>query len=375
MALSAASAAQALDQGGRPPPVLERGVLRWLRTNLFASWWHAGLTLLGLYVLVAVLPPFWTWAVAGASFAPGQAGAEACARAAGACWSVIAEKHRVMLFGLYPYEQHWRPLVAMLLWCALVLASCVPSMWRPSVLAPLWLAGGAACLALMGGGVAGLAPVANSDWGGLPLTILLFTGTVLIGLPLAALMALGRRSELPAISGIMTALIELTRGVPLVTVLFVAAVLFPLFMPAGVNFDKLLRAQIGMAIFFACYEAEVIRGGLQAIPRGQIEAATSLGLGYWRRTVLIVLPQALRIAIPGIMNHIIAAFKNTSLVIIIGLLDFLNATKASLVDPPWQRYATEAYLFLAVVYFLVCWAMSQYSQWLERRLADGRPAG
>jgi general L-amino acid transport system permease protein len=189
---------------------------------------------------------------------------------------------------------------------------------------------------------------------------------------LAVLLALGRRSHLPGIKSICVVFIESLRGVPLITILFVAVNVFPLFLPEGLEFDKLLRVMAGMAIFFACYQAEVIRGGLQAVPRGQIEAAEALGLSYWQLMRRIVLPQALRICLPGLVNHIIAAFKNTSFVLIIGLFDILTATTAVMEDPVWRIFFVEAYLFVALIYFVFCFALSKYSQLVERWLGEGR---
>jgi len=209
-------------------------------------------------------------------------------------------------------------------------------------------------------------------WGGLPLTLFIFVGTIMGGMPLAVLLALGRQSQMPIIQKLSAGYIETIRGIPLVNILFAAALMFPLFMPEGVNFDKLLRAQVGMIMFFAAYTAESVRGGLQAIPRGQYEAADSLGVSYWDRTFKIVLPQALRIVIPPIVNDIIRAFKNTSVLVIIGVLDLLGGTMAALEDPAWTRYYVEAYLFIAMLYFVFCFSMSRYSQRLETELKSGR---
>jgi general L-amino acid transport system permease protein len=186
------------------------------------------------------------------------------------------------------------------------------------------------------------------------------------------LLALGRRSELPAVRAVCVAIIEVVRGVPLITVLFMMSLMLPLFLPGEITIDKLLRAQIGMIVFFAAYAAEIVRGGLQAIPRGQYEAAHAIGLGYWRRTRRIILPQALRIVIPALMNDIIRAFKNTTFVSIVGLFDVLGATSAALEDPQWVLYAPEAYLFIFVLYFVFCFSMSKYSESVERRLSAGR---
>ena len=225
---------------------------------------------------------------------------------------------------------------------------------------------------LMSGGVFGLRYVPSEYWSGLPLTLILAVVGMLFAFPFAILLALGRRSTLPAVRVVSVAYIELVRGVPLITVLFMASVMLPLFLPEGVTIDKLLRAQVAFILFAAAYLAEVVRGGLQAIPKGQIEAADALGLGYWRRTRLIVLPQALAMVIPPLVNNFIGAFKNTSLVLIIGLFDLLNTANTALTDSNWQGFASETYVFVAAIYFCFCFFMSRYSQRLERTLNRGR---
>ncbi|MEX2642632.1 MAG: amino acid ABC transporter permease [Acetobacterales bacterium] len=353
-----------------PPPIEKIGALRWARQNLFNGWLNSLLTLVAAAGLFYALPPLIEWALLDAVWV--AASDEACRQATGACWAVVPQKHRPMLFGVYPYDEHWRLIVALLIYVVAICVTLVPRFFRRGIVLPLWIFALTGIGLMLWGGVFGLTYVDTSQWGGLPLTMVLFTGTVVLGMPISVLLALGRRSSLPAVKTVCVTFIESIRGVPLVTILFVSAVVFPLFLPDGVDINKLFRAMVGMAIFFACYQAEVIRGGLQAIPRGQYEAAEALGLGYWHMTRKIILPQALRICLPGIMNHIIAAFKNTSLVLIIGLFDILTATSAVLQDPLWSRFFVEAYLFVALVYFVFCFALSKYSQGLERRLSEGR---
>lgn len=353
-----------------PPPSEKIGVLRWLRRNLFNSPLNSALT-----VVAAALLAYWGWSFIQWGILDAvwyTTDNNVCRQAEGACWAVIAEKHRPMLFGVYPYEEHWRLIVALVVYLATVTATLTPACWKRSILIPLWTVSLAVIATMLWGGVFGLSYVDSGQWGGLPLTMVLFTGTVVVGFPIAIVLALGRRSRLPAVKAICVTLIESMRGVPLITILFVAANVFPLFLPEGMEIDKLLRVVVGMAIFFACYQAEVIRGGLQAIPRGQYEAAEALGLGYWRMTYKIILPQALRICLPGIVNHIIAALKNTSFVLIIGLFDILTATTAVMLDPLWRRFFVEAYLFVAAVYFVFCFALSKYSQKVEQWLSEGR---
>lgn len=354
-----------------PPPPTERvPVLRWLKLNLFNSWTNSALTILIAVALWNWIPAFVQWGILDAVWYTKDH--NVCREAAGACWAVVGEKHRPMLFGVYPYEEHWRLVLALVAYIGTIAITMWPRSWHLRILVPLWVTTLVVVLVLLWGGVLGLAEVDSSQWGGLPLTMVLFTGTVVMGLPVAVLLALGRRSDLPAVKSVCVVFIECLRGVPLITILFVAVNVFPLFLPPGLEFDKLVRVMVGMAIFFACYQAEVIRGGLQAIPRGQLEAAESLGLGYWHTTIRIILPQALRICLPGIVNHVIAAFKNTSFVLIIGLFDILTATTAVMQDPLWRRFVVEAYLFVALVYFCFCFALSKYSQQVERWLSEGR---
>jgi general L-amino acid transport system permease protein len=353
-----------------PPPSEKIGALRWLKQNLFSSPLNSALSVLAIGLVAYWSAGFIKWGILDAVwYTPDH---NVCRQAAGACWAVVAEKHRPMLFGVYPYEEHWRLVVALVVYLSTFTATLTPYCWQRRILIPLWTVSLTVIGVMLWGGVFGLTFVDSSQWGGLPLTMVLFSGTVVIGFPVAVLLALGRRSELPAVKAICVTLIESMRGVPLITILFVAVNVFPLFLPDGMEFNKMLRVVVGMAIFFACYVAEVIRGGLQAIPRGQYEAAEALGLGYWRMTYRIILPQALRICLPGIVNHIIAALKNTSYVLIIGLFDILTATTAVMQDPLWRRFFVEAYLFVAAVYFIFCFALSKYSQKVEQWLNEGR---
>jgi len=354
--------------GLSPPPRATVGPLAWARENLFGGVWNTLLTILCAWLLWQALPPLISWALIHPVWSGGDP--QLCRAAEGACWAFVAEKHRFVLFGLYPFDEHWRPLLATAIFITALVVSCQPTFWHPW-LAALWVGVLAVSGTLMWGGVFGLTFVENARWGGIPLTLILAVVGVVVSFPLAILLALGRRSTLPAIRWICIGFIELIRGVPLISVLFMAAVMFPLFLPEGVTIDKLLRAQVGIIIFTAAYLAEAIRGGLQAIPRGQYEAADALALGYWRKTLLIILPQALKLAIPPIVNQLISMFKDTSLVIIIGLFDLLSTSKAALTDPPWRKFYVESYLFAALIYWGFCFFMSRYSQFLERRLETG----
>jgi general L-amino acid transport system permease protein len=325
--------------------------------------WNALVSALLGIVLLKLGFDFVQWAFVHAVWRPD---AQACRAAEGACWGFIADKHRFILFGTYPFAEHWRPAVATVLLLGLWGVSAMRRFWR-ALLLPIWGVGLALIGVLMWGGVFGLPFVENERWGGLILTLLLTTFGLAIAFPLSILLALGRRSEMPVIRALCVGYIELVRGVPLISLLFMASVMLPLFLPEGLTIDKLLRAQLALILFAAAYLAEVVRGGLQAIPRGQYEAANAMGLTYWQSTRSVVLPQALRIAVPPLVNTFIGFFKDTSLVLIIGLFDLLSTIKVSLNDPAWTGSGVEAYLFAALVYFVFCTAMSMYSRQFERK--------
>ncbi len=354
----------------RPAPVRTEGVVGWIRVNLFSDWQTSLATLLLGALLLWIVPNFLNWALVTAYWQPN---ANACrAEGVGACWGVVTEKHRFIIFGRYPFEEQWRPLVATLLMLGLLVASCMRYFWKPW-LAILWVVVLAAFFALMYGNVAGLSKVETDRWGGLPLTIMLSSLSMVMAFPIALLVALGRRSELPAIRTFCTIYVELVRGVPLISVLFMASFMFPLFMPVGLTIDVLIRVLVGITLFAAAYLAEVIRGGLQAIPKGQIEAAASLGLSYWQTQRKIVLPQALAMVVPGIMNNFISLFKDTSLVTIVSLYELTGALGLALnSDANWRPYKIEGYIFIALIYFAFCFAMSRYSLWVEKQVNKGK---
>ena len=353
----------------RPPPHSELGAMAWVRRGFFDGPWNSALTVLTVLVLILVVPPLVDWSVI---YAVAGADNEACrdVYGIGACWGVVAEKGRLILFGRYPFDEQWRPLLASALVVVLLVASCLRSFWRPA-LALAWLAVFGAFYVLMRGGYLGLTPVETARWGGLPLTLLLSSVSLVIAFPLAVLLALGRQSHLPAIRTLCVLFVEVVRGVPLISVLFMASFILPLFMPQGNTIDVLVRVLIGMTLFSAAYLAEVVRGGLQAVPKGQVEAAQSLGLGYWQTQRLIVLPQALRLVVPAIVNTFIGAFKDTSLVTIVSLYDLTGAVQLALGDADWRKFFLEGQLFVAGVYLVACLAMSQYSRWVERQLYTG----
>jgi len=353
----------------RAPPVATEGVLPWLRRNLFSDWKNALGTLVIAALLAVFVPRLFDWAVVNAVARPDNAACRAIGHA-GACWGVVAEKYRLILFGRYPYAEQWRPLLATTLMIVLLAASCYRPFWKQWLIA-LWVVVAAAFFVLMRGGVLGLTPVETARWGGFPLTMMLSTIGLGTAFPLSILVALGRRSRMPGIRTLCVLYVELIRGVPLISVLFMASFMFPLFMPAGMTIDVLLRVQVGITLFSAAYLAEVVRGGLQAVPRGQVEAAASLGLTYWQTTRKIVLPQALRIVVPAIMNTFIGTFKDTSLVTIVSLYDLTGALQLALGDSDWRKFFLEGQLFVAAIYFVCCFAMSRYSRWVERHLNTG----
>lgn len=354
-----------------PPALAGLRPWRWLRANLLGSRRSALLTALLAAAVVVLCAKLVDWAIIEAVWVapPGDSAACRAVRGEGACWAMIAEKHRFILFATYPYDEQWRAAASCGIIVALYVVSAIRRFWTRHLVL-YWIGGLTAVAVLMWGGVVGLPFVGQESWGGLPVTLLLATIGIATALPIGVLLALGRQAHgLPVIRTLSVAYIELIRGVPLVSLLFMASFLFPLFLPAGVSVDKFLRAQVAFTMFAAAYMAEVVRGGLQGIPRGQVEAAAALGLGYWRTQGLVVLPQALRSVIPALVNTAIAMLKNTSLVLIIGLFDLLTAGKAAIVDPMWQAFGLEMFVAVSLVYFVICFALSKYSQRLEARLS------
>lgn len=357
------------------PPRPPGGPLAWMTRNLFSNWLSGMVTVVLVLLLGYAGVSLLRWAVVDAVWSvPGNTiedTARCRAAEAGACWAIVREKYRFILFGLYPHAEQWRPALAIALLVGLFLASTNPRWWGRSIFV-IWLTGLSAVYALMAGGVFGLMPVPEDRWGGLPVTLVLASVGIALAFPLAILVALGRLSSNPTLRFVCHVYVELIRGLPLISVLFMASVLLPLFLPDGITISKLLRAQAAIIVFIAAYLSELIRAGLQSIDPGQKEAAAALGLGYWQQTFLIQLPQALTIALPTIVSLCIGLFKSTSLVMTIGIFDLLNAAKSAAAEPAWQGFGTEAYLFAAAIYFVFCLAMSRYGQHTERRLRRGR---
>ncbi|WP_299725728.1 amino acid ABC transporter permease [uncultured Endozoicomonas sp.] len=353
----------------REPPKMAVGTIAWLRGNLFTGPLGTAAILLIIYGLILTVPPLVQWLFLDATWF--GASSEACDRE-GACWAFITARLDQFIYGFYPSEEYWRPNLFFAQLAVLVgWLSIKSTPWKKWVLGYSLVIMPVVSWFLLYGDIFGLAKVDTHQWGGLMLTLLLALCGMIASLPFGVLLALGRRSDMPVIRSLCTAYIELWRGVPLITVLFMASVMLPLFMPVEVSFDKLLRAMIGIIMFQSAYMAEVVRGGLQAIPKGQFEAFDSLGLSYWQGMIMIVLPQAMRLVIPGVVNTFIALFKDTSLVLVIGLFDLLAIIQAGLNDPKWLGNSIEGYLFAGFVFWIFCFGMSKYSQRLEQQLHQG----
>ncbi len=366
----------------QPPPTGEATAMSLVRARLFDRPSNVALTVVSAVVAALLVWPtirflFIDAVWHGASRVdclPETVGHEV-----GACWPFIAAKFRQFMYGFYPESEQWRVNLTYLLGVILLVPLLVPRLPHKGTNAVLFF--GVFPLVgffLLVGGAFGLPHVETRLWGGLLITLVIsFTGIV-FSLPLGIVLALGRRSDLPIIRMLSVIFIELWRGVPLITVLFFATYMLPLFLPESWKIDPLLRVLVGVVLFAAAYMAEVVRGGLQAIPRGQFEAAMALGLGYWRLMGLIVLPQALRLVIPGIVNSFIALFKDTSLVLIVAIFDLLGQLRAAFADPSWATPVTlfTGFAFAGMIYFLFSFGMSRYALFVERRLnrAEARSA-
>ncbi len=371
----------------REPPASSVGVVGWVRTHLFSSWFNSVLTVLILWSLLQIVLPALQWLFLDASW--GGANSDACKTdfispedgehyrvdAPGACWTFTKVRFVQIMFGLY-FAAHpsevWRPVLMFALFGGLMAPLFMPAFrWKWQLGVFTLLVFPFIAFALVHGEWLGLPVAETNEWGGFMLTFFLAVGGIVLALPIGIVMALGRRSDLPIIRSLCVFYIELWRAAPLITILFMASNLLPLFFPSGVDFDKVVRALIAITMFQSAYTAEAIRGGLQAIPKGQGEAASALGMGYWKNTGFIILPQAMKISIPGIVNTFIELFKDTTLVGIIGLHDFLGSAQIAARSPDWKGYDFEAYVYVALIFFMCCFAMSKYSQHLERKLDTG----
>ncbi len=356
-----------------PPPRSTVGIIGWVRKNLFSSPLNIFLTVIGFLFLFLIIPPIFNWAVmesvwTAASRAEcwGKMDSPGC----GACWAFISDRFNLLIYGFYPESERWRvnlSFIMLILAIIPVLFEKVP--YRKYTLIYSALFPFIAAWLLKGG--LGLPPVNSDQFGGIMLTIVIGVTGITFSLPIGIVLALGRTSPMPALRIVCTLFIEFIRGVPLITLLFIASTMLNYFLPPGTTFDLLLRVLIMVTLFASAYMAEVIRGGLQGIPIGQHEAADSLGLKYWQAMRLIVLPQALKISIPGIVNTFIGLFKDTTLVLIIGMFDILGLGRASVADVKWAGLSNEIYLFVAIFFFICCFSMSRYAIYLEKKLHTG----
>jgi general L-amino acid transport system permease protein len=347
----------------------------WLRGWLWLRRWlkrpvESGFALLLLGAAALVLPGLVRWAVLDATW---QGASRAACDAGGACWALITARIDLFTFGSYPPSERWRVFLALFWFLAIVLAAvwAPRRLFRPAPMALFVLPFFPGSVILMCGRVLGLPPVETRDWGGILLTVAMTIAAVSIAFPLALLLALGRQSKLPLLRSIAVAFIEFWRGVPILAVVFLASTLLPLVVPDGVTIDRLLRAIVGLALVGSAFMAEAIRAGLQAVPAAQAEAAQSLGLGYWRIQAFVVLPQALRIAMPGLVNELNGILKSTTLVLIVSLFEILGSVQAALSDPKWVGLSDEAYIFAGLVFWCLCFGVSCLGKSIERRLAVG----
>jgi general L-amino acid transport system permease protein len=364
----------------RKPPVATTGVLGWLRMNLFSNWINSLVSLFVLYILIQFIPWILNWTIFAADFKYNFNGEEIidrtmCSRVldpenGGACWAIIYVRFYQFMYGFYPRDEVWRVNLSYIMLAVAVVPLLFDKFpFRKHFLKFTYVFPVIAFFLLNGG--LGLESVSTNKWGGLLVTLVLGCTGIALAFPLGIVLALGRRSNLPVISMMCTLFIEFIRGVPLITLLFFGMVMLPLFLPEGVNMDGLARVLVAVTLFQSAYMAEVIRGGLQAIPQGQYEAARSIGLSYWQMNMKIVLPQAIRISIPSIVNTSIGLFKDTTLVIIVGLLDLLGIGRGALADTTWLGLAYEVYFFVSLVFFIFTFAMSRYSLYLEKKLKTG----
>ena len=344
------------------------GAVAFLRRSV-ATPLDAALTMAVSLVVLAAGMPLARWAILDAVW---SGSADTCRASTGACWAFVGQKVSFIIFGLYPPAERWRAGVALAVLVTLVVLTGIPRLWRRSLLVA-WAAGLATAFWLMHGGL-GLARVPTRLWGGLPITLMLTAAGLSLGFPLAVALALGRRSRLPVPRVLATAFVEVVRGVPLIAVLYVAALIVPLALPRGLEIDKLFLAQGAVVVFASAYLAEAVRAGLQIVPRGQYDAARALGLDAWRMNRLVILPQALRVVVPSFVSIAVGFFQDTSLVVIIGLFDLLNTARVAAQDPQWLGFHTEAFVFIGLLYFAGSTLMSAYGSWLERRLHRDRRA-
>jgi general L-amino acid transport system permease protein len=340
-----------------------------VRRRLFGSWWETLITLACLGFLGWAAFRLVRWGLIDSIWKADQSAA--CHDVSGACWSVIHARYRLILFGLYPFEEHWRSALACVVAIGMVVLSCVGALRTPGRLLVIWGGGSLAFFVLMYGGILGLTPVPTDKWGGLVLTLFVFICTVLISIPGGIAIALALQSKLPVIRGVTLFCIDVVRSIPLVSVVFAVAFFAPFVLPSGLTGDKIYRVIIGYAFFFACLQAVVIAGGLQSIPPGQHEAADALGLRRWQVLALIILPQALKITLPSTINLIVMAFKDTSVLVIVGLFELTSSGNIAYQSGEWSDFYVEVLVFVAAIYFVFAYSLSRYGAYIERTTRTG----
>ncbi len=347
------------------PPATDDNLMAWARRRLFSTWLDGLITVAFGALMIWAVARIVDWGVLDAVWTVAEK--DRCREVDGACWSVIGARGRLILFGLYPHDEHWRSTLACIAIILTMGFSCIPKFWGLRRLPALWVAGFAIFILLMYGGILGLPVVRTEQWGGLSLTVFIFAAVVVIGMPLAVVLALARRSPLPVISGVANVIINFVRSLPLLAILFTAAVVVPFVVPDWAQGDKLVRVTLAFALFFACYQAEIIRAGLQAIPSGQEEAASALGMKYWSRVFDIMLPQAFRNSLPSTINQFVITFKETSIVTIIGFFEIMASGNAAVGTGEWVSQFVEVYVFVGAIYFAFVFGLSRYGAYLERR--------
>jgi len=351
----------------QPAPLDTVGPIRWMKNNLFPSTINSIVTLLIATFLISVLPGVIDWLFISADWT--GVSQDECSKE-GACWVFVSAWMQQFIYGSYPDSELWRINISVLLLIAVIAAPYrLPTNLRNKVGLPLFLLFPFICLTILDGRLIGLSYVNTDFWGGFSLNVFLASASIIIAFPLSFLWALGRRSDMPFIKSVCVILIEFFRGVPVLALFFMGSVMLPLFFPEGVNIDKLLRVWIVLILFMSGYMAEVFRGGFQAIPEGQYEAADSLGLSYWQKTLLVIFPQVIKVSMPNILATFVMLFKNTTFLLIIGIFEILSTTQTALSNSNWLGgHASEGYIFVAAVFWVCCFSMSMISNSIERKL-------
>jgi general L-amino acid transport system permease protein len=351
----------------QPAPKDTVGLIPWIKDNLFSSIGNSLTTLIIIGLLANLLPPLIDWLFLSANWS-GTTQAD-CTKE-GACWVFVSAWSKQFFFGSYPTEEIWRIFICLISLIAIIAASyLLPKDSRNKLGIPAFLILPFIWIIILDGSLIGLEYVATDYWGGFALNVLMAAASIIIAFPLSFLWALGRRSDMPFMKSVCVILIEFFRGVPVLALFFMGSVMLPLFFPEGTNVDKLLRVWIVLTLFMAGYMAEVFRGGFQAVPKGQYEAADSLGLGYWQKTLLIILPQVIKVSMPNILATFVMLFKNTTFLLIIGIFEMLSTTQTALTNSNWLGgHSTEGYLFVALVFWICCFSMSMISSSIERKL-------